>query len=457
MNVRYDPHVFHDQRTKRRKIAVVGSGISGLSAAWLLSQRHNVTIYEKEPWNGGHSNTVDVETADGPIAVDTGFIVYNEQNYPNLTALFDHLGVKTKPSDMSFSVSRDAGGFEYGVENINALVGQRPNIVRPRFWRLVKDIWRFYPEVRQVAGNPGHGATSLGAFLESRQYSAGLVNDHILPICAAIWSTTNDKIRELPLRTFLRFFSNHDLFNLIDRPLWRTVDGGSREYVKLLKAEVSGRVMTSNGARKIWRHDLGVTIEDDRGRHERFDEVVIATHANQALGLLRDPSPDETALLGAFGYVDNLAVLHSDPMLMPRCRRVWSSWNFISDRARARDGKICVTYWMNRLQNLDPKQSLFLTLNPPDGVDQSQVHATFRYSHPHFDQTALCAQESLWNLQGVRRTWFCGSYFGYGFHEDGLQAGLAVAEQLGGVRRPWQVADESGRISLGHDALEAAE
>lgn len=457
MNIQVTADLGLSHRGRRRRIAVVGSGISGLSAAWLLSPRHDVTVYEKESRTGGHSNTVTLAGPGGPIGVDTGFIVYNEANYPNLAALFDHLDIATKPSDMSFAVSLDNGGFEYSSFNIDSLLGQRTNIVRPRFWRMVRDIVRFYSEARNLSGSQESEQLSLGSFLDKRGYSSAFIDDHILPMCAAIWSTTPTMIRRLPLESFVRFFANHDLLNLGTRPQWRTVAGGSRQYVAKLEAAIGNGVITANGARRIKRHKFGVTIEDERGDRQLYDHVIIATHADQALRLLDDPSADEKALLGAFGYTDNLAILHSDCELMPRRKRVWSSWNFICDERRSKDRTLCVTYWMNRLQGFASRDPLFVTLNPVREPDRRTVYATFNYSHPQFDQAALRAQRELWTLQGARNTWFCGSYFGYGFHEDGLQAGLAVAEEIGGIRRPWHVEDESGRIPIPSTTLEAAE
>ena len=448
MNVQLFPYHAARPSPTRRRIAVVGTGISGLSAAWLLSAGHDVTVYETADRVGGHSNTVEVDGPDGPVPVDTGFIVYNEANYPNLVALFEYLEVATKPSTMSFAASLDGGRFEYSSANLNAFFGQRSNIVRPRFWRMARDIMRFYPEARTIAGRQAVNGVSLGDFLEQRRYSASLADDHILPMCAAIWSTTADKAKAYPLSSFLDFFSSHGLLNPGATQTWRTVEGGSRVYVTRLMAALDGRVQVSNGVRRIGRNGGTVIVEDEHGTRRTFDDVVIGAHADQALRLLDDPSAEESRLLGAFSYTDNLAVLHEDGSLMPRRRRVWSSWNFIGDGTATEDRTLCVTYWMNRLQGLDERQPLFVTLNPVRTPEERSIKATFEYSHPLFNQRALDAQQDLWNLQGGKGTWFCGSYFGYGFHEDGLQSGLAVAEQLGGLRRPWKVRNESGRIQI---------
>ncbi|WP_421723120.1 NAD(P)/FAD-dependent oxidoreductase [Bauldia sp.] len=448
MNLHVDANQLLASTALRRRIAVIGSGISGLSAAWLLSSRHNVVVYEKERWAGGHSNTVDVDGPDGPIAVDTGFIVYNERNYPNLTALFDHLGVETEASNMSFAASLDNGAFEYASAPINSVVGQRSNVLKPRFWRMVLDILRFYGDARPYRQGRDPGSISLGAFLDQRDYSSALVDDHILPMCAAIWSTSPDRIRAFPLRSFIRFFSTHGLLEFGNRPEWRTVTGGSREYVAKLREPLGRRMLTGVGARRVLRHGTGVTVWDTAGNAADYDDVVIATHADQALNLLDDPSPQEASVLGAFRYTHNTAILHDDPALMPRRRRVWSSWNYIGGNDETGNRDLCVTYWMNRLQNLDRRQPLFVTLNPTRYPKPGSIKRVFDYTHPLFDLESMTAQEKLWDLQGRRRTWYCGSYFGYGFHEDGLQSGLAVAEWLGGVQRPWSVAGETNRVAM---------
>lgn len=431
------------------KIAVVGSGISGMSAAWLLSKRHKVTVFEKETRVGGHSNTVMASVGDvGQTPVDTGFIVYNELNYPNLTALFDHLNVTTVDSNMSFAASIGAGALEYAGDNLNTLFGQRRNILRPRFWLMLKDLVRFYKSAPTALDDPSTVDMSLGTYLLKHDYSNAFVEDHLLPMGAAIWSTTAEDMRAYPIRAFVRFFVSHGLLNLTDRPQWRTVKGGSRRYVEALTADYAADIV-HDGVTRISRGAEGVSITTATGRHEAFDDVVIASHADEALGLLEDADDLERALLGRWRYTENRAYLHTDATLMPKNKRVWSSWNFIEGD---QDDQLCVTYWMNRLQPLESKTDLFVTLNPVHEPDPAKVLRTFDYTHPYFDVSALESQPELWRLQGRRNTWFCGSYFGYGFHEDGLQSGLAVAEQLGGLRRPWSVEGESNRIHVSHIA-----
>jgi len=418
-------------------VAVVGSGISGLAAAWLLSSRHHVTLFEAEGRLGGHSHTVD---ADG-TPVDTGFIVYNQVTYPNLTALFTHLEVATQASEMSFSVSLEDGRLEYAGTDWGALLAQRTNILRPRFWRMMRDLVRFYREAPRDL--PSLGLQSLADYLERGNYGEAFRDDHLYPMAAAIWSTPAAEIGRYPAASFIRFCETHGLLRIADRPIWRTVDGGSRRYVRKLAAPIA-EVRLDRPVRAVRRTATGVEVVDTSGTKRPFDHVVLATHADDALRLLSDPSPEERRLLSPFRYSSNDAILHADPELMPRRRRVWSSWNYLTGAAGG--PKPAVTYWMNKLQGIDVNKPLFVTLNPHREPAAATVFTRVAYRHPLFDGHAMQAQRELWSLQGLRSTWFCGAYFGAGFHEDGLQAGLAVAESLGGVQRPWTVADESGRI-----------
>ena len=439
------------QNIARQKIAVVGAGISGLSAAWLLSQAHDVTLYERDTRLGGHSHTVDAPSSSGATPVDTGFIVYNAANYPNLVALFEHLGVRTKRSNMGFAVSLDDGRIEYGGDNLLTLFSQWSNLVNPRFWSMLKDLVRFYREA------PGHAdlleadPITLGDYLESHGYGHAFQNDHLLPQAAAIWSASAKDIRDYPAATFIRFCENHGLLKIIGRPVWRTVDGGSREYVARLVSRLGERARTGIAVNRVVRTTAGVVVVDGHGDSVRFDHVVIATHADQALAMIDSPLRSERSVLGCFRYSRNLAVLHCDATLMPRRRRLWSAWNYVGRSEPGADQRICVTYWMNRLQALPGHTPLFVTLNPVHQPDPVKVIHTELYEHPMFDAATIKAQKALWSLQGAGGVWWCGAYFGSGFHEDGLQAGLAVAEAIGGVRRPWDVKGESDRIHINRD------
>ena len=425
-------------------IAVIGSGISALSCAWLLSQRHRVVVYERADRLGGHSNTVEVRSARAAATpVDTGFIVFNDVTYPNLVALFDHLGVQSRATDMSFAVSLEQGRFEYAAP---ALFAQRRNAFRPRFWSMLAEILRFYREAPGLMAAGPDPDLTLGEYLRREGFSEAFRDDHLLPMAAAVWSSPASTLLDYPAESFIRFCSNHGLLNLTGRPVWRTVEGGSRTYVARL-AEALGEVRLARGVAAVRPTAAGVEVRDSHGDVDLFDHVVIGAHADQALAMLARPTTEQAAALGAFRYSRNLTVLHSDASLMPRRRRAWAAWNYIGV-----DDGLCVTYWMNRLQGLEGPD-LFVTLNPPRPPRPETLLRTELYEHPIFDPAAIRAQKSLWDIQGRDGNWFCGAWFGAGFHEDGLQAGLAVAEQLGEVRRPWTVPNESGRIHLGR-ALE---
>ena len=432
----------------RQRVAIIGAGISGLSAAWLMARECEVVLYEAADRLGGHANTVAVPVPgeDRHVTVDTGFIVYNELNYPNLVKLFEHLDVPTAVSDMSFAASLDGGAFEYCGRGISGLLGQKSNAARPRFWRMMSDIIRFYREAGKMLAAPSLDGLSLGEFLEREAYSQAFINDHLLPMGAAIWSTSAKAMRAYPIKAFLRFFVNHGLTTISGRPQWRTVQGGSREYVRRLEADYRGGTRLNSAIVSVRREGAYVVVTDASGAADRFDHVVIATHADDALSMLSDAEPAEAEVLGAFRSTRNTAVLHSDSRLMPKRKSVWSSWNYISDGAGDNKHSLCVTYWMNRLQNLDPALPLFVTLNPCRKVLPEAILGEFHYSHPLFDQAALDAQRGLWNIQGRRNVWFCGAHFGSGFHEDGLQAGLEVAERISGATRPWKLAYPSSRI-----------
>lgn len=432
-------------------IAIVGTGIAGMSAAWMLSRKHRVTVYEQDGRVGGHSNTVDVAGPDGPIGVDTGFIVYNEINYPNLTALFSHLGVSTKDSTMSFAASIGDGAVEYSGGGLAGLLGQPGNVLRPGFWRMLRDILRFYRSAPAVLNHADGEHLTLGTYLDNEGYSSEFIEHHLLPMAAAIWSSPVEDMREHPAIAFVRFCMTHGLMRLGGRPQWKTVDGGSRVYVQKLTESFAGRIRLGCRVGRVSRSGDAVIVADETGDVARYDHVVIAGHADEALALLGDASFDERRLLGAFTYSTNRTVLHRDPRLMPKHRRVWSSWNYIGGRGGDRRPRVCVTYWMNALQSLDPRVPLFITLNPTREPAPELIEATFHYDHPCYHRAALRAQRELPTLQGVRNTWFCGSYFGAGFHEDALVSGLAVAEALGGVLRPWATAapaEQLGRLRL---------
>jgi predicted NAD/FAD-binding protein len=413
-----------------QRIAIVGSGIAGLGAAWALHRDNDITVFEANDRIGGHANTVDVEMGDRSVSVDTGFIVYNEVTYPNLTRLLALLGVETEPSDMSFAYSR-ADGFEYGA-SLGGVLARPRNLISGRFLRMLGDINRFRREGAALVPRPGDSIEDL---LRARGYSDGFLEDYLYPMAGAIWSTPQSSIGRFPARPLLDFLRNHGLIEIVGRPQWRTVTGGSRRYVAALSAGFVDRIRTGTPVRAMGRRQDGVTVATGSGIEE-FDQVVLATHSDQALRILGDDASGlERRMLSAIPYRRNLAVLHSDDRLMPRNPRIWSSWNAM---ARTTDGEaVSVSYWMNRLQNLKTPKPLMVSLNPISHPDPMLVHGTYEYDHPQFDRAAVDAQRQIADAQGLQRTWFAGAYLGYGFHEDGLQAGLDVAAALGSPA-PWR-------------------
>ncbi|WP_246018234.1 NAD(P)/FAD-dependent oxidoreductase [Pelagibacterium montanilacus] len=431
-------------------IAVIGSGISGLAAAWHLSKTSRVTLIEREERIGGHTNTVAMDTSQGPVPVDTGFIVFNEANYPNLTAMFDHLKVATAPSHMGFAVSVGEGRLEYNGEKLVGMFGQKRNLLRPEHWRLVQDIVRFFRNAeRDILDMPAD--ITVAGFLERCGYSEAFIEDHILPVSAAIWSTPSRGMLDFPAHTFVRFFSNHGLLRILGRPSWRTVMGGAQEYVSRLLADAKMDVRTGVEITAIHRKPSGVEITDSTGQVQRFDEVVLACHADEARRMLADASPDEADLLGRFRFSTNHAVLHSDPAFMPKRRHLWCAWNYLRPAGND-DDALSVSYWMNRLQPLETRQNVFVTLNPYKDFAPGSIHYETDYRHPIFDSASVDAQSRIGRIQGVNRTWFAGAWLSYGFHEDGLQAGLEVAERIGGLDRPWTV--ERARDRIAHNWIE---
>lgn len=437
-----DPRPVRPAPERRLRIGVIGSGVSGLSAAWLLSSAHEVVLYEKDRRLGGHANTVEVPTSAGPVAVDAGFIVFNKPNYPNLTALFDHLGVGVEETNMSFAASIDDGRIEYSGQGLSSVFANPASALSPSHWAMIRDILRFNREAKAALEEGVSDHQTLGDFVSAQGYSRAFVSRFLAPMAAAIWSTPSLDILDFPAAALFRFYANHGLFQVSKNPRWNTVTGGSSVYVERLAKSLVASARLGVGAARVQRSGDGVLVTDEHGFVDRFDHVVIATHADRALALIERPTTREETLLGAFRYQPNRAVVHTDNRLMPKRRRAWASWNYMG----AADGAPSVTYWMNRLQNLSCGSEIFVTLNPAAPIAEDAIVAAFDYDHPMFNVDAGNAQRDLWSLQGEGGVWFCGAHFGAGFHEDGLQSGLAVAEDLGGVRRPWTAANESGRI-----------
>lgn len=421
---------------KSRRVAVVGSGVAGIVTAWLLRDRFDVSLFEADRRLGGHVHSVTAVGPGGAATVDTGFMVFNRTNYPLLSALFDHLGIASYPTDMSFSASFDGGRLEYSGSDLNGLFGQRRNLVRGRFWSMLLDVARFNRSaVRADAGHLPPGL-ALGEFLDRGGFGEPFRNDYLYPMAAAIWSAPQRCIADFPAASFLRFFVNHGLVRLGGRPQWRTVEGGAGTYVARLAADLGGRARTDRAVAGVERRADGVVLQFADGRSENFDETVLAVHSDQALALLTDAGPGERRVLGAIRYQPNRVVLHRDPALMPRERRVWSSWNYLGEGLEGGVRGVSVTYWMNSLQRLGTRDDYFVSLNPLREPRSDRVVGTFDYQHPVFDVGALEAQRLLSGIQGRRRTWFAGAWTGYGFHEDGMRSAVAVAEALGATL-PW--------------------
>ncbi|KQV83600.1 FAD-dependent oxidoreductase [Rhizobium sp. Root1220] len=414
----------------RLKIAVIGSGISGASAAWALNPVHDVTVYEKEARPGGHTATVDVDYDGVRIPVDTGFIVYNEPNYPTLTALFAELGVATHASDMSFSLSLDHGKLEWCGGGLSSIFAQKRNLVRPSFLLMIREIVRFNRTCLRDRADGHLASRSIGDYLNWRGFSPGFTNNYLVPMAAAIWSTPAAKMLQFPAEHFVNFFDNHRLI-YSKQHQWRTVTGGSRTYLEKLLAPLGDRLKLGCGVRLVERTNTGVVITDERGEKAVFDKVVFAAHSDQTRRMLADATEQEMSTLAAIPYQANRVVLHRDTRLMPARPKVWASWNYLRSSREEGNAGVAVTYWMNKLQGIDNRFPLFVTLNPDREPDKRKVFAEFAYDHPQFSAESVEAQKALRGIQGEHNCYFAGAWTGYGFHEDGLVSGLAAAAALG--------------------------
>lgn len=411
------------------RIAIVGAGIAGMTCAHLLHPEHEITVFEAEDRPGGHTRTVEVETEAGVHHVDTGFIVFNDRNYPGFERLLERLGVESQASHMSFSVSDGRGDFEYSGASANGLFARRSSVLRPSFHRMVRDLLRFNREAPALVGLNGTGPTLLD-FLDDGGYSREFVERLIVPQASAVWSADPRDLRHFPASLLAEFFQNHGMFGLSGRPNWRTVKGGSARYVERLLAPMGERVRLGTPIARVERSADRVELTPGGGHApESFDEVILASHSDQSLAMLADPSPAEADLLGAIPYQANDVVLHTDASLLPRRRRAWASWNFhLQDQPAERT---TVTYHMNRLQSLDADREFCVTLNRNGTVDEDAVISAREFSHPVFSHAALSAQQRWHEISGVRRTHYCGAYWGYGFHEDGVQSAVRVCERFG--------------------------
>jgi predicted NAD/FAD-binding protein len=420
------------RHTKQMKIAIIGTGISGLGAAYLLAPEHDITLYEKNACVGGHSRTIDVAMGDKTAPVDTGFIVFNNWNYPNLLGLFKQLNVPFQKSEMSFGVSVDKGWLEYGS---GGMFAQKLNFLRPAYYKMLADIVRFNKQAPAYIEK--NTDISLQYCLDEMKMGTWFRRYYLLAMGAAIWSCPIETIMQFPAQTFLRFFKNHGLLSINNRPQWYTVTGGSREYTSRLSAALTDKIKLECGAHSVRRQDNGITITDTQGSIETFDQVIFACHADEALNMIEAPSEQTSQILGAFDYQDNHVVTHSDTSFMPQHKKCWSSWVYLSETREDKKQSVSLSYWMNNLQSLDPDYPVLVTLNPGRRPREESIMDEHVFSHPIFDLKAIKAQEKIKDIQGKDGLWFCGAYQRYGFHEDGLLSAVNVAKSMG-ARIPWE-------------------
>lgn len=415
------------------QIAVIGSGISGLACAHYLSTCHTVSVFEANKRIGGHTATMDVQLGTRRFAIDTGFIVFNDWTYPNFIALMAELGISSKPTEMGFSVRDEDSGLEYSGGSLNALFAQRKNALSPRFLGMVRDILRFNREsVADLDTGRLADHETLGAYLKRNAYSEGFCRDYLVAMGSAIWSSDCTSMLEFPVEFFVRFFKNHGLLSITERPQWRVIEGGSREYIAPLCHRFEQRIHTSTPIKSVRRDSSGVTLELASGEIQRFDQVVIATHSDQALALLTDPSEREREILGALPYQSNEVVLHTDTRLLPRNRKTWSSWNY---RLGINNARAVLTYNMNILQGIEAPETFCVTLNDTASINPHRILGRFSYDHPVFSLEGMRAQERWDEINGPLHTWYCGAYWRNGFHEDGVVSALRVADALSAPSR----------------------
>jgi len=409
------------------KIAVVGSGISGLSAAYYLSKNHQVDLFEKDDHFGGHSHTIDLNISAKKIAVDIGFIVFNFKTYPNLIKFFNENKIEIEKSDMSFSVSLRNTMFEYCGKGLDGIFANRSNLFNLKFLRMFYDIIKFYKKCDHF--DKFDENITLGNFLEKEKLSKEFINYHLIPMVSAIWSMPPYEANQMPLKFFLKFFQNHGLFKLKNRPQWFTVSNRSRSYVQNILSKISGEHFKNYNVNKIKSKSSGIDLYyGGESEFFNYDKVVIATHADEALSIIDNPTNEEKEILSKFSYRENIAYIHTDKTAMPKNKKAWSSWN--SSLKKDEVNKSSITYWLNLLQNLRCNEDIFLTLNPYFEIDQSKILKKVKFTHPYFDQSALDHQRELQNLQNKRNILFCGSYFGYGFHEDGIKSSIEMLKNL---------------------------
>ena len=419
------------------EIAIIGTGISGLAAGYILNPHHNITVYEKNPYLGGHSRTVEVKTESKSIPVDTGFIVFNNRNYPLLSGLFKHLDVKVQKTEMSFGTSIENGWLEYATRSNSTMFAQKLNLIRPSFWKMIVDIFRFNNKAKRYLD--ADSTVSLGDCLDELKMGDWFRRYYLLAMGGAIWSCPLETMLEFPASSFVRFFENHGLLSINDQPQWYSVCGGSREYVNKLSQPFQDKIRLNCGVQKVVRENNKVTVIDTNNKQQQFDHVIFASHADQSLAMLDSADSEEQDILSSFKYQPNKIVLHSDTSFMPKRRKCWASWVYLNNQKHDKRSAISLSYWMNSLQNLDQNPPIIVTLNPSEQhyPKADTIHDEYVFEHPIFDQQAIDAQERIRYLQGHRNSWYCGAYQRHGFHEDGLLSAVEVVNKMG-IDIPWK-------------------
>ncbi|MFT4717918.1 MAG: putative NAD/FAD-binding protein [Rickettsiales bacterium] len=417
------------------KIAIIGSGISGLSCAWLLNQKHEITLFEKNDYLGGHSNTASISYGSKKIAVDTGFIVFNFRTYPNLKAFFELLRVKISKSNMSFGIKDLDNGFEYSGNNLSGLFAQKKNFFNLKFLKMLKDIMKFNKNAIKLIESGGDiREKTLNEFLDELKLGEYFKNYYLFPMAGAIWSCPLELVKGYPAKTFLQFFYNHGLLTVTNQPQWYSVDGGSKEYVKKMSESFNDKIKLGCNILKSEKSGEKIILTDDKDKNYEFDHVIFASGANQTYKIISDKSKKEKEILSKVKYSKNIAVLHKDKKQMPENKKAWASWVYLSKQAI---NKVSLSYWMNNLQNIDHSHPLFVTLNPIEKINKNDIFGEYEYEHPIFDSDTINAQENLNTIQGKRNVWFCGAWTKYGFHEDGLNSAINVVQQFG-IEVPWK-------------------
>lgn len=418
------------------KIAVIGTGIAGTSISYLLHKNHDITVYEKNEYIGGHSRTINVKTSKGDIPVDTGFIVFNKRNYPHLTALFKHLKVPVTKSDMSFGVSINNGWLEYGSHyKLAGMFAQKKNLLSPKFWAMLIDVLKFNKNAKQYIEKDQN--LTLGQVLDELNLGFWFRDYYLLAMGASIWSTPRAQMLDFPASAFLRFFENHGLLTLADHPQWYTVRGGSKEYVKRITAPYKDKILTSTAVKSVKRFQNKVEIIDHNGESQSYDHVIFACHSDQALSLLQNPTDEEENILGSVKYIPNEMILHTDTSFMPKSKKAWSSWIYLSEARKDQNPRVSLSYWMNNLQPLNTETPIIVTLNPGRQPDPHLIQDRHIFHHPLFDSNAIEAQKNIEKIQGKERISFCGAWQRYGFHEDGLLSSVNLAKNVFGIDPPW--------------------